>query len=354
MTTKALVFAYIKKVNGNVDLDALTKAVFENRPASKWQQSHWDYYRSGITSPNGRYAHVFSEEIKVNLVAGSRRMKATSSSPVPTRTRRSGGKHWPVWSLPSEDDQLLLAKALLPFVKLLSPDIVAAVVADNNRNRDLWSEQFAEVGISLDSYLWDDAPVTFPGVRRHVGGKEVVDFRTRGKLATGENALCLDDNSYPKQVWSFALRNAPFPMNNPPGYSLAHILDHKDFATRNADELLGHLPSAEKNRYAGLYTSCVNAVYVPTNFIKPTDHNSRIRLLLMQIVDRYYSSVCKPLPENLSLNLENISKEWRLDNFPKPQVVGNLAYVQAFLDFRNMKINELVKSRREVLDRSEK
>ena len=76
MTTKRLVFNYIEKVNGEVDVAELTNAVMKNNPNSKWDHKHWSYYRSNIISEKGRYAHLFSAEVKKNLreVAPCRQM----------------------------------------------------------------------------------------------------------------------------------------------------------------------------------------------------------------------------------------------------------------------------------------
>jgi len=349
MTTKDLVFEYIKYTKGNVDLENLTKLVLHNKPESKWDQSHWDYYRSGIVSPNGRYTHLFSEEIKGNLRnltvrKVERKRNSILEQEENTILVSAWQKHtWPIWDIPNDEEQLILAKALLPYIKILNPKIVERIVADNNRNYARWSQQFEQLGIRPDIYLWENSPVTFPGIRRHVGTVETSTFRNNPKLSKAENAIYLDDNSYPKEIWSFALRNIRYGKKNPDNYSLAHILDHKDFNTRNTNELNGFQQSESKNSFAGLYTSCTNVVYIPTTFLKPTDHNSRIRQLLIQIVDKYYGAVCIPLPHSLSFNLQDIEEKWHLENFPQPAIVGNHEFIDNFIRYRNDVINNRIK-----------
>ncbi len=348
MTTKELVFQQIKRLNGNVNVAELTKAVLQNNPNSKWDHTHWSYYKGNIISERGRYTHLFSDDVKKNLrEVAPYKSDLISKSPRTVRTKivspRTISTDWPTWRTPNDEEQILLARVLLPFVKILAPEIVALIVEDNNKNLGDWKTQFDALGIQADIYLWQDSPVAFPGIRRHVGSGETTIFRSGPKLSKAENALYLDDNTYPKQLWSFALRRKRFGMKNPAHYSLAHILDHKDYNTRNSDELVGFETSENKNLFAGLYTSCVNSVYVPTTFLKPTDHNSKIRKLLIQIVDKYYGSVCKPLPHSLSFNLAEIEEQWQLEKFPQPTVVGNVTDVRSFLSYRNSVINERIK-----------
>jgi|GEM_PF-1425934 len=350
MTTKDIVFHHINSLKGKVNIQELTDEILKNDPNSKWDDTHWSFYRTQITSEKGRYSHLFSNEIKTNLkvLPGERINRFTSplrkivqknERSVPTIKNK-----WPQWDIPTDEEQILLASVLLPYIKILHPTIVAYIAEDNNKNLSVWTDQLQNLGIRPDIYLWQNSPVVFPGIRRHVGSEETTDFRKNQKFSRGENALCLDDNSYPKEIWSFALQNKRYGMKNPPNYSLAHMLDHKDFKSRNIDELIGFQKSDDKNLFAGLYTSCANTIYIPTTFVKPTDHNSNIRQLLIQIVDKYYKSVCFPLPHNLFFNLSNIEDRWRLENFPPPTIVGTLNNIHNFILYRNKIINERIKN----------
>lgn len=55
MSIKEIVFEYIHINNGFINYEELINCVFGYNPQSAWKKSHWDYYRSQITSPNGRY-----------------------------------------------------------------------------------------------------------------------------------------------------------------------------------------------------------------------------------------------------------------------------------------------------------
>ncbi|MDQ2862827.1 MAG: hypothetical protein M3R50_04085 [Bacteroidota bacterium] len=305
------------------------------------ERSHWQYYKSGITSAKGRYFKQFSQEVRDNLNAlsfpGTLSGRPKQNHPKATGqiVRNVNTVDWPIWELPSDDQQLILARRILPYIKIISPASVEEIVGSNNQNLEAWKEKFEKIGVRSDIYLWPDTPVTFPGIRRHVGSGETSVFRKGPKASMGEHALYLDDNSYPKEIWSFALRHKRFGKKNPAGYARAHILDHKDFNTRNIHELEGFQKQDSKNLFAGLYTSVVNAVYSPTIFLKPTDYNIKIRLLLIQIVNKYYGQVCQPLPHQLSFNIKDIPAAWQLENFPQPEVVGDVKNVDAFLRYRN-------------------
>ncbi len=348
MTTKDLVFRHIRLTSGKVNLQELTAEVLKNDPTSKWDHTHWRFYRTHITSDKGRFAHLFSPEIKANLKSlqpqRALEISVDKNKSSVARAALETKIDWPQWDTPSDEDQRTLAKSLIPHIKILDPSIVAMIAEENNKHLASWSEKFNLLGIRADIYLWENSPVTFPGVRRHVGSQETNAFRSNPKQSRGENALYLDDNTFPKQIWSFALRNKPHGMKNPENYSLAHILDHKDYNSRNVAELKGFEKTENKNLFAGLYTSCANIIYIPTTFIKPTDHNSRIRQLLIQIVDKYYSGVCNLLPHNMTFNLDTISDEWKLDNFPLPSVVSNPKNISNFLAYRNKVIDVRIDS----------
>ena len=67
MSIKEIVFAYIHLNNGVIIYEELEAYVLSYKPGSAWNKSHWNYYRSNITSSNGRYYHEFSEIERRNL-----------------------------------------------------------------------------------------------------------------------------------------------------------------------------------------------------------------------------------------------------------------------------------------------
>ena len=76
-TIKSLVFDYIHRVNGHVSFDSLTAEVRRHFPQSKWQKTHWSWYRSQIL--RGRFRGTFSQE-ELDALAGSRATAGESES----------------------------------------------------------------------------------------------------------------------------------------------------------------------------------------------------------------------------------------------------------------------------------
>lgn len=245
---------------------------------------------------------------------------------------------WPEWPQLQQGDELTLAKIVARFARFLKPDIVRAVAEDNEQQRADWSQRLEQRGIDPQAYLWPDSPCAFPGVRRYAGSKEIAIFR---KHANGnvENALALDDNDYPKQLWSFALTGKKFPKHGPHGYALAHLADHKDHNNRAAQDfnITAGMNSAALH---GLYTAPTNTVYLPVATIRPTDFSVRLRNLLKRRAASLYGSFCEPLPPWLSI-LPATDSDWELDHFEWPETVGDSHWISSFLSFRRERMEKL-------------
>ena len=72
---KELVFEIIHKTKGLVDYTTLTREIKKYFPKSKWQKTHWVWYRSQIK--NGRFKNLFSETERKNLTGDKNTGKAT-------------------------------------------------------------------------------------------------------------------------------------------------------------------------------------------------------------------------------------------------------------------------------------
>jgi len=155
-----------------------------------------------------------------------------------------------------------------------------------------------------------------------------------------ENALRLDDNDYPKHLWSFVFRGKEFQKHGPLGYSLAHLADHKHHGNRGKDEFdsKGHV-SAPTPLF-GLYTSAANTVYLPNGLIRPTDFSFLLRNLLQRRAAQLYGDFCNLLRSPLSIRLIE-SPEWRLDQFAWADPVGTMDHLPAFLEFRSERMERL-------------
>jgi hypothetical protein len=281
--------------------------------------------------------------------AGSEQLMARPTDfppPRPSRTARPLPADWPTWLQPSEADVLQLAQAAIPLVRYLHPDIVRAVAEDTAQHREEWSRALLARGIDPEIYLWDGSPCVFPGVRRYAGSREVAAYRghTSLRAEVPTDAVRLDDNDYPKQLWSFVFRGAKFAKHGPEGYSLAHLADHKQHGNRASDEFERTSPSPHTRPLFGLYTSAANTVYVPRNLIRPTDFAGALRNLLLRRSQSLYGSFCRLLPAEFSIPV-GASEKWELDRFTWAEPVGTSTHTREFLAFRRAEMTRILSPR---------
>jgi hypothetical protein len=247
---------------------------------------------------------------------------------------------WPEWNLPDKEQLFRLARITTPYIRFLHPDIVRTVVEDNERHRDKWCERLQGRGIDPALYLWEGSACAFPGVRRHTGSTEIAQYRGRLRTDDGlHDALALDDNKYPKQIWSFVLRARQFQNHGPVGYSLAHLIDHKKYKNRHEEELI----NSGTNGWPmplGLYTSITNAVYIPESLARPTDFSSAIRNIIQRKAASLCSGFCRLLPPHLSLRTDAPGM-LPFDSFNWHESVGTLDNIQSFLKFREREMEKL-------------
>ena len=288
------------------------------------------YRRIGVKRSPERVAQVRAHAAG----AESRRMPGPASR----------GRGWPTWERPSDEALLALLRAVAPLVRVLNPALVAAVADDNGERLEQWSSRLRALGVDPAAYLWEGSPCGFPGVRRHAGQAEIRLFKGRpsGPHAAPE-CLALDDNDYPKHLWAFALTGRPFRKKGPSGYQLAHLFDHKE-GGRTRDEATVAGGADDAPALHGLFTSAANTVFVPGEFLRPTDFSPLLRQLLQRRATELYGDVCRLMPPGLLPRVDDCPLS-DPDNFDWCAPVGTLAQVDAFLDFRRKRVNELLKAK---------
>lgn len=269
--------------------------------------------------------------------------EASNVAPRPVRAPKvsRGASNWPQWATPSIDEILALARSVTRYVRFLQPEIVKALIADTELHQERWSVELSDRNIDPALYLWPRTSCAFPGVRRHAGSSEIAQFRKRAAPEPIEQALVLDDNTYPKHLWSFVLRGRPFQNFGPDGYALAHLSDHKAYKNRGAIETV---TSGSAHTLHGLYTCATNAVYVPTILIRPTDFVPELRNLLQRKAVALYGAFCNLLPPG-SAFAACPSKQWEVDRFEWSNPVGDPNMIGLFLEFRSATITRLLDNR---------
>jgi hypothetical protein len=293
-----------------------------------------------------RSAVSLYKQFRENWVEGTPNIPTTMiREPVRTAPVVKSAKRrtWPTLNQPNTAEVLTLARATTPFVRFLSADVVRAVVEDNEQYREEWTEALQARQIDSAAYLWARSSCAFPGVRRYAGSREIAAHRGHAQLEETQtvNALALDDNDYPKQIWSFVFRGAQFSKFGPSGYALAHLADHKEHGNRYKTDF--EVTAAEKSTppLFGLYTCLSNTVYTPLSLIKPTDFVGTIRSLLIRRAQQLYGEVCQILPPFLRVPGE-LSAEWNVNGFKWAEPVGSTQHIQSFLAFRRDRMRELI------------
>jgi hypothetical protein len=281
----------------------------------------------------------FRNGIEPTQVSGS----TTTSKEQIVKKNKKPKQEWPEWLRPSNDDLYELVKLNSRFAKFLHPDIVKAVVEDNNKNWSIWRANLKLHNINPNIYLWSKSPCAFPGVRRHSGGKEISFFRKHTLLEDEliPDALQLDDNDYPKHLWSFVFRGRPFPKHGPKGYAMAHLADHKNYRNRMYQEF--KIVDEEDNTpIYGLYTAPTNTVFLPTSLIRPSDFSPLVRKILIEKANDLYGDFCNILPPNIEIKEDRLSK-WHYSNFDWGNPVGAVKNLELFFEFRRKKMMTFLK-----------
>jgi len=247
--------------------------------------------------------------------------------------------NWPAWKLPAEEEIYQLAQITTKYIRFLNPEIIKAITENNIEHCEEWRNLLSINNINPDLYLWHLSPCSFPGVRRYAG-KERRNFRKQKNKIS--NALKLDDNDFPKEIWSFIFTGKEFRKIGPNDYSLAHLFDHKEYKNRMKEELEFHNEDNNPEPpYFGLYTCPTNTVFIPNSLIKPTDFNLTLRRLLFQKAESLYKDYCNVLPPFIKIPKPE-NEKWNIEKFQWGECVGTLENVNAFLDYRNDIMKEML------------
>jgi hypothetical protein len=337
------------KLCGLIDKLAYSKSdEKQNQPARHQIPINGNLYSGTATL---RSAVSLYKQFRENCLDGIPMLSASQDrarGPAKIRVAKSEeGRTWSTWEQPDSVAILALAHITVPLIRFLSPDVVHAVVEDNEQHRVEWTKALEERRIDPAAYLWERSPCAFPGVRRYAGSREIAAYRGHGKLDESQNinALALDDNDYPKQIWSFMLRGAKFAKFGPDGFALAHLADHKDHGNRFATDFDLTEVGQSPRRLFGLYTCPSNTVYTPISLIKPTDFVGTIRALLVRRAQELYGSFCEILPPFLRIPQPS-SSDWNVSEFKWSDPVGTTKHMEIFLAFRRKRLTELIKRER--------
>jgi hypothetical protein len=280
------------------------------------------------------------ETFNIESLSGLNLLKSNHRT---SQITRKTNKDWPIWEHPSDDELYEIIKLSARYIKFLNPDIIREIVIDNQKHQSEWSQLLIDNNVNPKIYLWENSPCAFPGVRRYAGSKEIAYFRKHTELSNDEiiGALKLDDNDFPKQIWSFIFRGNKFQKNGPDNYSLAHLADHKEYKNRLSQEFLVNSTNQSHELY-GLFTCPTNTAYIPSSLLRPTDFSPAIRKLLICKSHALYGHFCNILPPWIKL-ISCSTDKWDHTHFQWADPVGNIDNIKLFLDFRNETMKSMFK-----------
>jgi len=258
------------------------------------------------------------------------------------RRKRNISK-WPSWELPSTADIKQIAYLLTPYLKFLHPEIIKKVTLSNNEIYSYFHDYLINSGIDVKSYIWENCPIMFPGIRR-ANGKTDNKYKKKQlpkELRKEKQAIFIDDNSYPKHIWAFLFTNQQFSNKGPNGYELAHIFEHKA-VSRIKDEFTIENNSTYdlSEPISGMFTNAASLMYSPRTFVKITDHSLHARRLIQRKVIHLYKGVTNLLPPAIVLRSQ--SEEWDINSFKWGEPVGDPYKIDQFLEYRIERIKKIL------------
>src|SRR6185369_14651962 len=169
-TIKALVIETYRAEGGVPSQEKLAALVREHFPWSQWKKTHYDWYKSKITK-----GKIPVPGFPVEAAANSGTLR--NSRQTGRISRSTEHRDWPTWEQPEAEDILAMAHLAMPFVRFLNPEIIRAIVEDNELHRAEWTEILEVNSIDASAYLWERSPCAFPGIRRHAGSREIASYR---------------------------------------------------------------------------------------------------------------------------------------------------------------------------------
>lgn len=303
-----------------------------------------NWYEKNKSSIQSFFSNYLPEDTVKNVLCNNRTEQIYKHG---NRTkkyiRRKIVNKWPEWEVPTLSDIKQIAHLLSPYIKFLHQKIIEKITLSNTELESYFREYLTYSGIDEKYYIWPNCSTMFPGIRR-ANGKTDNEFKKKQlpkDLRPKKNAIYIDDNSYPKNIWAFIFTGQQFSNKGPNGYELAHIFEHKA-VKRVTQELLIH----ENSSYdlsiplSGMFTNAAALMYSPRTFVKITDHSLHARRLIQRKVIDLYKNVTNLLPPTVELKEQD--EEWDINSFKWGEPVGNLEQIDQFLDSRKERIEKIL------------
>ncbi len=278
-TIKDILFDYIREKQGIVDYHEITYIILTKTPKSKWNITHWRWYKTQIVSPNGKYHNEFPDYIIKNIT------NAVIKASVQTKREKVPNLNTQNTSLfinNSINIEKNVAKILGHVTHHIHPEIVTRVTEENK----LFEHEFSQKchpALNIKDYFFEGSDCLFPGIRRPIN-KEKEDFKQWKNAINEKDGTIFNDNTYPRHIWTYLSLNKGYSggargtwaKSGLEAFELAHIFGHKEDEKGLEKKVFKQFNSNLKPY--SLFTSVSNVVLIPKGLTKPTDHMDIIKI----------------------------------------------------------------------------
>lgn len=170
-----------------------------------------------------------------------------------------------------------LSKILGSVSHHLHPEIVKYIIESNISFKEKF-HQYSPKELNINEFFYEGSDCVFPGVRRPVN-RETSGSKWKNNIY--KDGTILNDNTYPRHIWSFLVNSKPYTGSNWKvaglnSFELAHIFGHKTDETHL--EKNSFLKFEENKNPYSLFTSASNIVLIPKGMTKPTDKIDSVKL----------------------------------------------------------------------------
>jgi len=336
-TIKDLVFTYIRENNGNINFEDATSLVLEMFPNSEWKKTHWAWYKNQIVSPNGKYYHLFSEDIRKNISSKSNSTHYKSYTPNTKKNNLNEREEYYIFDNYSENVEKTIAICLGKICHHIHPEIIKRITEANVRFKNGFKNLCPKVDVEV--FFYEGSDCVFPGVRRPINKEK--EKKWKNNICSKDNMI-LNDNTFPRHIWSFLSMNKPYngdswKKSGLEQFELAHIFGHK-IDEKKLEKKVFNQYDETKLPYA-LFTSASNVVLIPNGLMKPTDKSESIKIAFYK---RHIELYGNNLYSEKQLNVNSIPKwyseiEWRepvLPNNWEEKIDNLLEYRMEYLEMK--------------------
>lgn len=337
ITIKDILFNYINQTEGHVNYEEITEIILSSKPSSKWKLTHWNWYKTHIISPKGKFYNLFPDNIKENI----------SNSRVQNKKGRIKIYSVSTTSLkPFKyiDNSNLVERELAIILGRVSHHIHPKIVSRITEENILFEKDFkvnCHPALNTKDYFYEGSDCLFPGIRRPINKEKDGIKKWKNKINEVDGTI-FNDNTYPRHIWTYLSMNKGYSggtngtwgKSGLDAFELAHIFGHKVDEKELEKSIFKEFD--DNFRPYSLFTSASNVVLIPKGLTKPTDKMNSIKICFYK--------------RHLDLYGNNLNGLNKFDEEQVPHWYNDIEWIEPIIpdDWEN-RINNLLKYRKQHL-----